>query len=53
MSKITIYDLSVEEDIIEAERMMKTGREILKVEIINLPHLLLVTSDRPAPRSQE
>jgi len=50
MSKIIIYDLSIEEDVIEAERMLKTGREILKLEVINLPHLVIVTSDRQAPR---
>jgi electron transfer flavoprotein alpha/beta subunit len=51
MSKISIYDLSIEEDMIEAERMLKTGREVLKVEIINLPHLVIVTSDRQVPRN--
>jgi hypothetical protein len=48
MSKISIYDMSIEEDMKEAEAMMKTGREILKMEVINLPHLVIVTSDRKA-----
>ena len=48
MSKITVYDCAVDEEMNEAEKFLRTGREILKMEIILLPHLLIISSDKPA-----
>jgi len=48
MSKITVYDCAIDEEMNEAENFLKTGREILKMEIILLPHLIIISSDKPA-----